>query len=68
MASRIAYGEEVTLEKLEQVEKAEDFLYGLLLDYQLAWHLVMIIMKVCLQEQVRWTSILETLNLIKICQ
>jgi len=29
MASRIAYGEEVTLEKLDQVEKAEDFLYGL---------------------------------------
>jgi uncharacterized protein len=29
MASRIAYGEEVTLEKLSQVEKAEDFLYGL---------------------------------------
>jgi uncharacterized protein len=29
MASRIAYGEEVTLEKLDQVEKAEDFLYDL---------------------------------------
>ena len=29
MASRIAYGEEVTQEKLSQVEKAEDFLYDL---------------------------------------
>ena len=29
MASRIAYGEEVTEEKLSQVEKAEDFLYDL---------------------------------------
>ncbi|MEJ2284371.1 MAG: hypothetical protein P8X85_12335 [Desulfobacterales bacterium] len=29
MASRIAYGEEVTEEKLNQVEKAEDFLYDL---------------------------------------
>ena len=29
MASRIAYGEEVTLEKLGQVEKAEDYLYDL---------------------------------------
>ena len=29
MASRIAYGEEVTQEKLSQVEKAEDFLYNL---------------------------------------
>ena len=29
MASRIAYGEEVTLEKLSQVEKAEDVLYDL---------------------------------------
>ena len=29
MASRIAYGEEVTAEKLGQVEKAEDFLYDL---------------------------------------
>jgi uncharacterized protein len=29
MASRIAYGEEVTKEKLNQVEKAEDFLYDL---------------------------------------
>ena len=29
MASRIAYGEEVTIEKLSQVEKAEDFLYDL---------------------------------------
>ena len=29
MASRIAYGEEVTAEKLDQVEKAEDYLYGL---------------------------------------
>ena len=29
MASRIAYGEKVTLEKLDQVEKAEDFLYDL---------------------------------------
>jgi uncharacterized protein len=29
MASRIAYGEEVTAEKLNQVEKAEDFLYDL---------------------------------------
>ena len=29
MASRIAYGEEVTPEKLSQVEKAEDFLYDL---------------------------------------
>jgi uncharacterized protein len=29
MASRIAYGEKVTLEKLDQVENAEDFLYGL---------------------------------------
>ena len=29
MASRIAYGESVTPEKLSQVEKAEDFLYGL---------------------------------------
>jgi len=29
MASRIAYGHEVTVEKLNQVEKAEDFLYDL---------------------------------------
>jgi len=29
MASRIAYGEEVTEEKLSQIEKAEDFLYDL---------------------------------------
>lgn len=29
MASRIAYGEEVTTEKLNQVEKAEDYLYDL---------------------------------------
>ena len=29
MASRIAYGESVTVEKLNQVEKAEDFLYDL---------------------------------------
>ena len=29
MASRIAYGEEVTEDKLSQVEKAEDFLYDL---------------------------------------
>jgi len=29
MSSRIPYGEEVTLEKLNQVEKAEDFLYNL---------------------------------------
>jgi uncharacterized protein len=29
MASRIAYGQEVTEEKLSQVEKAEDFLYDL---------------------------------------
>jgi len=29
MASRLAYGEAVTLEKLSQVEKAEDFLYDL---------------------------------------
>jgi uncharacterized protein len=29
MASRIAYGEAVTVEKLSQVEKAEDFLYDL---------------------------------------
>jgi uncharacterized protein len=29
MSSRISYGEEVTLEKLNQVEKAEDFLYDL---------------------------------------
>jgi uncharacterized protein len=29
MASRIAYGEAVTVEKLNQVEKAEDFLYDL---------------------------------------
>ena len=29
MSSRIPYGEEVTLEKLTQVEKAEDFLYNL---------------------------------------
>jgi uncharacterized protein len=29
MASRIAYGEEVTPEKLGQVEQAEDFLYDL---------------------------------------
>lgn len=29
MASRILYGEEVTLEKLSQVEKAEDFLYDI---------------------------------------
>jgi len=29
MSSRILYGEEVTLEKLNQVEKAEDFLYDL---------------------------------------
>jgi uncharacterized protein len=29
MASRIAYGEPVTVEKLNQVEKAEDFLYDL---------------------------------------
>ncbi len=29
MASRIAYGEAVTAEKLSQVEKAEDFLYDL---------------------------------------
>jgi uncharacterized protein len=29
MASRIAYGQEVTQEKLSQVEKAEDFLYDL---------------------------------------
>lgn len=29
MSSRILYGEEVTLEKLDQVEKAEDFLYDL---------------------------------------
>ena len=29
MASRIAYGEEVTQEKLNQVEKAEDYLYDL---------------------------------------
>ena len=29
MASRLAYGEEVTVEKLSQVEQAEDFLYDL---------------------------------------
>ena len=29
MSSRILYGEEVTLEKLNQVEKAEDFLYDI---------------------------------------
>jgi len=29
MSSRIAYGESVTAEKLEQVEKAEDFIYNL---------------------------------------
>jgi uncharacterized protein len=29
MSSRIVYGEEVTLEKLNQIEKAEDFLYDL---------------------------------------
>jgi uncharacterized protein len=29
MSSRILYGEEITLEKLNQVEKAEDFLYDL---------------------------------------
>jgi uncharacterized protein len=29
MASRIAYGEKVTEEKLSQIEKAEDFLYDL---------------------------------------
>jgi uncharacterized protein len=29
LASRIPYGESVTIEKLEQVEKAEDFLYDL---------------------------------------
>ncbi len=29
MSSRILYGEEVNLEKLNQVEKGEDFLYDL---------------------------------------
>jgi uncharacterized protein len=29
MASRLAYGQEITTEKLQQVEQAEDFLYGL---------------------------------------